>query len=331
MGRDEETVAETASGPGAGRGGDPAAPGAGRGGDPADVGAGGGRDASDAGLTHREGTFAGAEDLEIYWQGWRAEAPARAVVVIAHGVSEHGGRYAHLAERLAVAGYPAWALDHRGHGRSEGRRAVIDRMDNAASDLDAFIGIAAAPDPEVPLVLLGHSMGGCLSLHYALGDPSRLDALVLSAPAATLRSASSAQRLAGRALSAIAPGFGVFEVDAELISSDPAAVEAYVADPLVHHGRLPARTVAEIAAAIEAFPDRLPTLALPLHGLHGSEDRLVPVEASRTVNRLAGSEDKTLDVYQGLRHEVFNERPEDRERVIGDLIAWLDARFAPAG
>ena len=123
----------------------------------------------------------------------------------------------------------------------------------------------------------------------------------------------------------------MFGVDPELISHDPAEVEAYRSDPLVHQGKLPARTIAELAAAIESFEGRMGNLTLPLLGMHGSEDGLAPVEASRMVNRLASSEEKTLKVYDGLRHEIFNERAADRERVIDDLLTWLDAGSGVAG
>ena len=121
-----------------------------------------------AGIRHDEGAFAGAGGLEIYWQSWRAEVPVKAVVVIAHGAGEHGGRYRHVVERIVPAGYPVFAHDHRGHGRSEGKRAVIDRMANATADLDAFIARAREAEPAGPLILLGHSMGGCISLDYVL-------------------------------------------------------------------------------------------------------------------------------------------------------------------
>ncbi len=282
-------------------------------------------------IRHQEGSFTGAGGLEIYWQSWRAEVPVKAVVVIAHGAGEHGGRYRHVVERIVPAGYPVFAHDHRGHGRSEGKRAVIDRMANATADLDAFIARAREAEPAGALILLGHSMGGCISLDYVLEDQSRLDAIVLSAPAAKLEQASPVVRLTSRMLSALTPGLGVFGVDPELISHDPAEVEAYRSDPLVHHGKLPARTIAELAAAIESFEGRMGNLTLPLLGMHGSEDGLAPVEASRMVNRLASSEEKTLKVYDGLRHEIFNERPADRERVIGDLLTWLDARRTEHG
>jgi len=158
----------------------------------------------------RRDTFPGAGGVEIHWQCWLPGGTPRAVVVIAHGVSEHADRYSHVASRLVGDGYAVYALDHRGHGRSGGRRAVIDRLERAVADLDALIRITRSEQPNRKLFLLGHSMGGGIALEHALRHSDRIDGLVLSAPAAALESASRFELVAGRVLSAIAPGAGVF-------------------------------------------------------------------------------------------------------------------------
>lgn len=270
----------------------------------------------------RRGSFPGEAEVEIHWQAWAPGGEPRAAVVVAHGVSEHSDRYAHVAERLTGESYAVYALDHRGHGRSGGRRAVIDRLDHAVEDLDSLIEIAASENPGKRLFLLGHSMGGAIALQYALAHQERLDGLVLSAPAAALEAASPLELFAGRVLSTVAPGVGVFEVDSETISRDPEVVRAYDEDPMVHHGKLPARTVAELAGAIGAFPERTPELRLPLLVMLGTGDRLVPPEGGRMVTRLAGSSDKRLIEYEGLYHEILNE-PE-QSQVMDDLVGWLD-------
>lgn len=270
------------------------------------------------------GTFSGEAGGEIFWQRWEAEGAAKGVVVIAHGVSEHSGRYTHVAERLNAAGYDVYALDHRGHGRSEGGRANIGRMASTVADVGTLIAIARERSPGLKLFLVGHSMGGAIALEFALEREGEIDGLVLSAPAAALEAASRFELLAGRALSVIAPGLGVFAVDPETVSRDPEVVSDYAADPLNHHGKLPARTVAELAGAIETFSERAPGLSLPLLVMVGTGDRLVPPEASYMVERRAGSADKKLIAYEGLYHEILNE-PE-RERVLDDLVAWLDER-----
>jgi acylglycerol lipase len=276
-------------------------------------------------VEHVEGQFAGAKGLEIYWQCWLGGASTRAVVVISHGAGEHSGRYRHVARQLAELGYPVYALDHRGHGRSAGPRALVDRLDNAAADLDVLIDIARREHPDTPLFLLGHSLGGTIALRYALRHQDKLDGLILSGALAVIDLPPAPLRVAVRALSAIAPRMPALAVDPATVSRDPAQVEAYRTDPLVHHGKLPMRTVAEIAAATEAFPEQVPNLTLPILLVHGSEDRLVSVQGSRMVYERASSEDKTLEIYDGLFHEVLNELPEDRARVIADIVAWLHA------
>ena len=276
-------------------------------------------------MEHREGTFRGRGGLGIHWQAWRDDARIRAAVVISHGAAEHSGRYRHVVERLVPDGYAIAALDHRGHGRSQGRRAVIDRWANAVADLDTFVDRARDERPDIPLFLLGHSLGGAIALSYALEHQDKLDGLIVSAPAAALEAASPVVRLASKVLSAVVPTLGVFAVDPAAISRDEREVDAYATDPLVHHGKLPARTVAEVAAAIEGYPSRVHVLELPLLVMHGTADRLAPLAGTQMIHAGARSADKQVELYDGFYHEIFNELPEDRERVLDDLAAWLAA------
>ena len=247
------------------------------------------------------------------------------MVVLAHGVSEHGGRYAWVGERLAERGFALYAGDHRGHGRSDGSRALIDRMDNAVADLNLVVDLAVGRQGGREPFLLGHSMGGAVALSYALAHQDRVRGLILSAPLAILEAASPLTRLAGRVLSAVVPKLGVYEIDSTAVSRDPAVVRDYDADPLNYHGRLPARTVAELSAAIGSFPDRLGDLTLPLLTMHGTDDRVVPPRASELVIERGGSADKSIIRYDGLYHELLNE-PE-RERVLDDIVGWMEARL----
>lgn len=279
-------------------------------------------------MDHREGSFEGAGGLRIAWQAWRGEGAARSVIVLCHGVSEHAGRYRHLVDRLVPAGHHVYGLDHRGHGRSEGPRAFIDSLDNVVSDFDRLVDQARTDEPDLPLFGLGHSLGGAIALQYALEHQDRLDGLVLSAPLAALEAAPAPVRLVSKVLSRVAPRLGIFAVDAEGISRDAGEVRAYEEDPLVYRGKLPVRTLAEATRAIETFRERVPDLTLPLLVMHGTEDRLTPPAGSRMVDERAGSTDKTLRLYDGLYHELFNELPEDRERVLDDLAGWLDAHSA---
>ncbi|NLT05256.1 MAG: alpha/beta hydrolase [Solirubrobacterales bacterium] len=272
---------------------------------------------------YEEGSFAGAGGVEIHWRAWLPDGPARAVVLIAHGAAEHSGRYDWVAGQLVARGLAVLALDHRGHGRSGGPRAYVDRVDNAVADLHSLARLAAVREPGAPRFLLGHSMGGMVALAYALRHQDELAGLVLSAPLAAL-SVPAPARLAARALGAVAPRLPLTKIDGTTVSRDPAVVAAYDADPLNHRGALPARTVAEMLATVAALPDRLPELRLPLLTVYGTGDRLVDPAASLLVDERAGSADKTLIAYDGLYHEVLNE-PE-RERVVGAIADWIDAR-----
>jgi acylglycerol lipase len=281
--------------------------------------------------TWRESSLTGAGGLRIYWQSWLPEGPPHAVIVLAHGYGEHSGRYPHVAVRFADEGFAVYALDHRGHGRSEGRRPIIDRMDHAVADLDSLVRIAAGEHPDPKPFLLGHSMGGCIAVSYAMRHQDRLDGLILTSPLAALEAASPVVRMVAKALSALAPRLPVTEIDASLISRDPEVVKDYEADPLVHHGKMPARTAAEMVATVESFPDGVPEIRIPVLIMYGTADGLCPPEGSLMLNRRIGSPDETLKPYEGLYHEILNE-PE-KDRVMDDICAWVEGHtpVTPAG
>lgn len=275
-------------------------------------------------ITHQD-RLAGARGLSIFWQSWAEREPS-SVVVIAHGASEHSDRYRHVAERLVEAGCAVYALDHRGHGRSQGSRALIDRIPNAVADLDSLILLARSERPGLPTYLLGHSMGGAVAVNYTIQHQDRLHGLILSGPLAALEAAPPVQRLIARTLSALVPRLPLFDIDASQVSRDPAVVASYEQDPLVHHGKLPVRTVAELAAAIDSFPDRLPAITIPTLIMYGTADSLCPPEGSRLIHERISARDRTLKPYEGLYHEIFNE-PEGPQ-VMEDVVAWLATRSA---
>jgi alpha-beta hydrolase superfamily lysophospholipase len=276
-------------------------------------------------MNHREDSFEGVAGLRLYRQSWLPGGPPRAVVVIAHGAGEHSGRYAHVARRLADDGYAVYALDLRGHGRSDGPRAVIDRIDNAVEDLDRLIVLAGSEQRGLPLFLLGHSVGATIAVRYAIAHQDRLTGLILSGPLAALEAASPITRLVARLLSALVPDLPLFAVDPTLVSRDPDVVKAYETDPLVHHGRLPARTIAELTRAVDSFPQEVGAITVPTLIMYGSGDHLVPPAGSMMLNDRIGAADMTLNTYDGLYHEIFNEPEQDA--VMDDMCSWLRARL----
>lgn len=280
-------------------------------------------------MEHQEGFINGQKGLSIYWQAWLPSSEkVVASVVIAHGLGEHGGRYRRVAEHLVEHGCATYAIDHRGHGKSAGPRALVDRFDNAVADLDQLIDQVRKARPNVPLVLLGHSMGGGLALDYAIAHQDKLDGLLLSGPAVVLDGAPPALLILSKMLSVVAPSLGVFSVDPALVSRDPAEVAAYVSDPLNFHGKAPARTMGEIVRFVEGLPARLPQVTLPILLMHGTEDKLAGSGGSELVYRSIRSQDKTIKLYEGLYHEIFNELPADRARVFAELSGWIEAHIS---
>jgi alpha-beta hydrolase superfamily lysophospholipase len=269
--------------------------------------------------------FPGCRDTTLRAQAWLPERDPRAIVVISHGLAEHGGRYRELAERLVAERYAAYALDHRGHGRSAGHRANVDRFDYLVSDLGTFIARAQREHPGAQVFLLGHSMGGAIALAAALRYAGSLRGLVLSAPALSAGEALPAFKLlVVRMLSVLAPDTGALTLPAAAISRDPAVVRAYENDPMVHRGPIPARTLAELLQAMKMLQEHAHELRLPVLIQHGTADSLVPMAAVRTTyQRLGSPKTRTMQAYDELFHEVYNE-PE-RERVIADLLSWLAA------
>jgi acylglycerol lipase len=266
-------------------------------------------------------SFSGARGLRIHVRTWLPAAPPVGVLVIAHGFAEHGGRYAAVAERLVAAGIAVRAPDHRGHGLSEGKRTSIVRFADYVDDLSTVIAGARERWPSLHLVLLGHSMGGLIALDLAVRQTIPLEGLVLSAPAACPREVSKFTLALGRVLSRVAPNAGVLRLPLNRISRDPAVVDAYNNDPLVFRTPIRARLGAEMLDAMDRVDAGLPSLRVPLLVMQGTADGLVDPGCGPHVYVRAGSTDKTLRMYDGLWHEIFNE-PE-RDHVLDDLTAWL--------
>lgn len=275
-----------------------------------------------------EGTFTGVGGGKIHWRAWKAAVP-EAQVVIVHGYGEHGDRYKRFAERLSSEGFTVWANDHHGHGKSEGPRGVINRLDDAVADLDHVVELARAERPDLPLFMFAHSMGGTIGLTYALKNQSKLSGLVLSSAAVSLEGIPVPKIQLGliKVLSKVAPKVAVNKLPLEGISRDPEEERIYMEDPLVHTGAQPARTIDEMLRAMTDLPVESEKLEIPLLIIAGSEDPLVPVTVSRDINEHAGSSDKTYIEYEGFVHELINEPPEDREKVTQDIVDWLSGRL----
>ena len=266
----------------------------------------------------RETELEGSEG-RIVVSAWPGPDP-RYVALISHGYGEHIGRYAHVAERLVEEGAVVYGPDHLGHGRSDGERALITEGEHLTADLHLVADLARAENPGLPLVLIGHSMGGLIAARYAQLHPGELTALVLSGP------------VIGRnpeieALLDLDPMPEV-PIDPAVLSRDPEVGEAYVADPLVYDGPFKAQTLRELFAAIATLADGPGFGDLPVLWIHGAEDALVPPGPSgETFERLRGPASEAK-LYPGARHEIFNEI--NRDEVLDDVVAFIERALARA-
>jgi alpha-beta hydrolase superfamily lysophospholipase len=235
------------------------------------------------------------------------------IALIAHGYGEHARRYDHVADRLVAEGATVYAPDHLGHGLSEGERALVAEGEALSSDLHQVAEIARGAHSGLPVVLIGHSMGGIVATRYAQRHPGELAALVLSGPA-----------IGGNA--AI---MGLLEldpipdvpIDPDVLSRDPENGARYAADPLVYHGPFHRPTLEMLQLAVSAIAAGSGFGDLPVLWMHGSEDAIAPLEETRpAVERLRGprTEEK---VYEGARHEIFNET--NREEVLNDTMDFI--------
>jgi alpha-beta hydrolase superfamily lysophospholipase len=273
--------------------------------------------------TRVEGKLDGARGVELFWQGWLPKGSPSGVVLLCHGLGEHSGRYGNVVDALVPDGWAVYGLDHRGHGRSAGRRAHLDDYADWLTDYDLFRRTVVVRHEGLPVFLLGHSMGGQIALAYALDHQDELAGLVLSAPALASDAVPKALLPLLRGLAKVAPTLRPAGIDATKISKDPAVVAAYQADPLVHHGKPTLGLSARLVGQFDVLPERARGLRLPLLLLHGSADMLTDPAGTRLLEVASGAPDQTVRWYPGLWHEIFNE-PE-RAGPLDDLREWLAA------
>jgi alpha-beta hydrolase superfamily lysophospholipase len=215
--------------------------------------------------------------------------------------------------------------DLRGNGRSAGQRAYVERWEEYREDLARFVATVRSEEGDLPLFLLGNSLGGLIALDYALHHPDGLRGVVAASPPLGRLGVPAPLLALGRVLSRVWPRFSIRTgMDLSGLARDPAVVEQVLADPLFHRVGT-ARLSTEVAAAIARVQEGAPRFPLPLLVLHGSEDRMVPPDGSRSFVPRVGHPDHQLREYPGAYHVLFADL--DRERVLTDLEQWIVARL----
>ncbi|GMV94121.1 MAG: lysophospholipase [Candidatus Hydrogenedentota bacterium] len=270
-------------------------------------------------------TFTAKDGTSLASYRWQPDAEARGIVVIVHGYGHHTASFEELAGHLCGAGLVVCGFDQRGHGLSPGKRGHIDSFATFIDDLRSYLGSISDTTPDLPLFLLGHSLGGLIVGLYAIEDRPGFRGLAFSSPLLKIPDSVSPTLVRlGDFLGTWLPWLPVERVDYKWVSRDADVLETVLSDPLRHTGTMNARTGAEIARAIAIFQSAMRTISEPLLVFHGTSDRLTDVEGSRAFFDAAASEDKTLNIYEGGYHELFNDL--ERERFAKELTAWLIER-----
>ena len=271
-----------------------------------------------------------AAGAKLHLQKWLPDKPPKAIILLVHGYAEHAGRYRYFAEHCVAKGYAVFAIDHWGHGQSDGTPGYVPDFSVFHDGVDQLLACAKDEFPNLPVMLVGHSMGGLISATYLLSNQSKFLACVLSGPAIKAAEEPSAfLKAVSGFLSRFFPKAGVLELDPNGVSRDPQVVADYLADPLVYNGKMGARLAAEMLNNMTDIQQNAGKISLPILLLHGEKDSLADAEGSKYLDAHISSPDKTLIIYPELFHEIFNE-PE-KDAVLTDMTDWLDRQLAARG
>ncbi|MCP5498530.1 MAG: lysophospholipase [Leptospiraceae bacterium] len=267
-------------------------------------------------------------NLKIFYQSWK-KTDAKRVLVIQHGFGEHSDRYKNLLDKLKDSDFNIYALDSRGHGRSEGIRGHVEQFQYYVDDLSHLIHIAQEENNTKKIFLLGHSLGGVIALQYSLelNNQDYLHALLLSAPGLKVKMdlEKEVKKIAARYLAVLMPDFVLdANLDVNFLSHDKAVIDAYNKDPLVH-GKISFQMANNLFHLSHALYKKAHRLTAPVFLMHGDADGIVDVRGSIELEKALSSAQVSLKVYPGLYHEMMNEPPESREKVLDDLKYFIDS------
>ena len=276
---------------------------------------------------HNRGRVRTADQLDLVWRSWRPETP-KGIVVIIHGLAEHSGRYQATAELLSNNGWAVYACDLRAHGLSpdlpKAGRVHVNQFADYFMDVDAITGLARKQHPGLPLFVLGHSMGGLITISYALERPEGLAGVIISSPALATHpefKPPALLKILVSILSVVAPRVLVdSELDTQAISRDPEVVKAYLDDPLISQ-KISARWYSQLLKTMKKVNRNAGSLRVPMLLMQSGSDRLVDPAAPGHFASAAPAGLVDLVVWEGLYHEMFNE-PE-KDRVCARLLDWL--------
>ncbi len=262
--------------------------------------------------------------LRIFVRSWQPAGPPRGIVAIVHGVKSHSGYYLWAGEQLAAGGLAVYALDLHGRGKSDGERFYLEKLADYLDDVHTLVTLARSRHPGLPVFLLGHSAGGVISSVYTLEHQTQLAGFICESFAFQVAAPDFALAVV-KGLAHLAPHAHVLYLKNADFSRDPAVVRAMDEDPLIAHEAQPTRTVAELVRADERLKEEFPRFTLPVLILHGTKDKVTRPSGSQMFYDKASSKDKTLKLYEGHVHDLFNDV--GKEGVMADVKAWIAARL----
>ncbi len=268
-----------------------------------------------------EGTFQGANGLELYYRSWHPTASARAVLVIVHGHGGHSGIFTKMVEYLIERDYIVYSFDLRGNGRSPGQRGYINSWAEFRADLTAFLNLVTTKEKELPLFIIGQSMGGTIALDYVLREPNQLQGLIVMSPALGL-GVSPWKLYISKMLSRILPHFALDTgIDLSAASRDQEAIAAYAQDTL-RHSQATARLATELLKTMDWIKAHAMEIQIPILILHGGADRVTLPESSRIFFESLTLADKERREYPDSYHELHNDL--NYQEVLADMENWLN-------
>lgn len=266
-----------------------------------------------------------SDGTAVYIHRWEPDGPSKAQLLLVHGYAEHAARYLPLVKALTGGGIRVVAPDHVGHGRSEGLRGYVPRIETLVDDVSRLLGAMYAAEPELPLFVFGHSMGGAVAIMAAATHPSWVHALVLSGPALHIANTAKPLQWLAPLPAALLPKVPFLPLKSSDVSRDPEAGERYKSDPLNYVGKVRFGTGWQLIRAGRMALEAAGSLAMPVWLGHGTDDGLAGVSGSEALTRRLRSGDVTFRKVQGARHEILNE-PEG-ERLVDEICRWLKDRI----
>ncbi|NWF96503.1 MAG: lysophospholipase [Candidatus Thorarchaeota archaeon] len=262
---------------------------------------------------------------ELFYRVWRPQNRPRAALMVSHGYAEHSGRYGNVGTALTAAGYVVYAHDQRGHGKSKGMRAHVESRQHLLDDLVSLLSLVREKEGDnIPVFLLGHSFGSVISVHFAAEYQDELKGLILSGAGIRYGDLSNSQLRQIKVAWRLAPKkVMTSEFDPSRLSHDQDVISAYKSDPLVFAGSASLGLLRAMTGLMESIRKKAATLRIPVLIQKGGGDVVVLGERELH-DSMTSTQDKTLKVYEGLFHEIYNETADRRKEVLDDLVAWLD-------